>query len=170
MPRWGQRAVAQRIREAREAAGFSVAEMAERLQISKPTLYRYETGNRNPEPEILRRIAVLTGRDPTDFYAFSDEERAEQLTANLLAILDLAMEGMRPGEALKEVSPASPVTPRELTRLNRRGPLLREYLDQTARRDYGRDWAALSPEERLDLVDRIAHEARLSAEHGPELP
>lgn len=52
-----------KLREAREAAGLSLAEMAERTGIDKSALSRLETGgNANPTIETLSRYAAAVGK------------------------------------------------------------------------------------------------------------
>jgi len=48
-----------RIRKAREARGWSQAELAERVQVAATTITRYESGERQPDPPTLRKIADL---------------------------------------------------------------------------------------------------------------
>ena len=50
------------IREARDAAGLSLAERAERAGTSKPTLSKYENGLVDPRAETLDRVLRACGR------------------------------------------------------------------------------------------------------------
>lgn len=45
------------IRQIRESAGVSQAELARRLRISQPTVARWESGRRNMHIDTLQRIA-----------------------------------------------------------------------------------------------------------------
>lgn len=48
---------ANRIREVREAVGISQIELGRRIEMSEPTINRYENGNRKPTRQVLFRIA-----------------------------------------------------------------------------------------------------------------
>jgi len=48
-----------RIREARERLGMKQKDLAMQLGISRPNLSRYETGEREPDSEILIKIASI---------------------------------------------------------------------------------------------------------------
>ena len=51
------------IREARRAAGLTMAELAERAGTSKPTVSRYENGLVDPGAETLSRLLHACGRE-----------------------------------------------------------------------------------------------------------
>jgi transcriptional regulator with XRE-family HTH domain len=53
---------AELIREARLAAGLTMAELAERAGTSKPTVSRYENGLIDPRVETLERLLHACGR------------------------------------------------------------------------------------------------------------
>lgn len=59
--------VGKRIRAAREAAGMTQAEVAKRLSVSESSIRLYELGKRQPNDEILGRIAEVVGVDPQAF-------------------------------------------------------------------------------------------------------
>ena len=54
---------AELIREARQAAGLTMAELAERAGSSKPTISRYENGLVDPGAETLNRLLHACGRE-----------------------------------------------------------------------------------------------------------
>lgn len=54
---------AELIREARGAAGLTMAELAERAGSSKPTVSRYENGLVDPGVETLNRLLHACGRE-----------------------------------------------------------------------------------------------------------
>ncbi|MDW3212723.1 MAG: helix-turn-helix transcriptional regulator [Ilumatobacteraceae bacterium] len=54
---------AELIREARQAAGLTMAELAERAGSSKPTISRYENGLVDPGVETLNRLLHACGRE-----------------------------------------------------------------------------------------------------------
>ena len=51
----------ERIRAEREAKGWSQAELGRILGVAAPTVHRYETNDRRPDPEMLLRLADLFG-------------------------------------------------------------------------------------------------------------
>ena len=54
---------AELIREARRAAGLTMAELAERAGTSKPTVSRYENGLVDPGTETLSRLLRACGQE-----------------------------------------------------------------------------------------------------------
>lgn len=58
-----QAAVGARIREAREAAGLTMARVAERSGIELRRYKRLEAGTTNPTVRTLQRVALVLGRD-----------------------------------------------------------------------------------------------------------
>lgn len=54
----------------RQAKGLTLQQVADRLQTTKATVWRYEMGMRVPDDEMARRIVELTHGDvqPNDFY------------------------------------------------------------------------------------------------------
>ena len=56
-------AAAELIREARLAAGLTMAELAERAGTSKPSVSRYENGVVDPRTETLQRLLHACGRE-----------------------------------------------------------------------------------------------------------
>lgn len=57
-----------RLAEARELRGLSVAELAEKLEISRQAVYKYESGMQRPGPEVIERIIATLGF-PYSFFA-----------------------------------------------------------------------------------------------------
>jgi hypothetical protein len=62
------------IRQVRESAGISQAELARRLGVAQPSVARWESGRRNMHVDTLQRIAdalnvnlevIFSGRAPT---------------------------------------------------------------------------------------------------------
>jgi len=52
-----------RLKEVRERAGCSQVQFAERIQLTQPTVVRYEAGDRAPDAYLLMRIAKEFGAD-----------------------------------------------------------------------------------------------------------
>ena len=50
-----------RLREEREAKGLSQAELGRMLGVAGPTVHRYESNDRRPDPDMLVRLAELFG-------------------------------------------------------------------------------------------------------------
>jgi Zn-dependent peptidase ImmA (M78 family)/DNA-binding XRE family transcriptional regulator len=62
-----------RLKEAREARGLTVAQLAELLGVTRNAVYLYETGKSSPQPEILQRLSGLL-KVPAG-YLFKEIER-----------------------------------------------------------------------------------------------
>jgi transcriptional regulator with XRE-family HTH domain len=59
---------ASRIREAREKASLSQAELAAELGVTTRAVQTWETGTRTPRPRLLRALAVVTERPVAWFF------------------------------------------------------------------------------------------------------
>ncbi len=59
--------VGQRIREAREELGMQRTVLARRLGVASNTLWRYESGEREPSMAMLERVARELHTDPAEF-------------------------------------------------------------------------------------------------------
>lgn len=81
--------LADRLREARRAAGISQADAAERIGVSRPTLIAVEQGRRVPKPVELVKLATLYGR------AVHDLMRPTQPVPALSASFRVSGEGPR---------------------------------------------------------------------------
>ena len=57
-----------RIREAREAARMSQAQLGRAVGVAPMTISRWERGASKPHPVFLERVAVVTGK-PVGFFA-----------------------------------------------------------------------------------------------------
>jgi Zn-dependent peptidase ImmA (M78 family)/DNA-binding XRE family transcriptional regulator len=61
------RPIPERIKEAREARGFTLESFAEALNISKQAVAQYETGQISPSGDAMAKIIVLTAQPPSFF-------------------------------------------------------------------------------------------------------
>jgi transcriptional regulator with XRE-family HTH domain len=66
------------IRRRRVALGHGMNRFAEIAGISGPALSRIETGQRNPRPETLKKIADALGCRIVDVIAAADSDGAEE--------------------------------------------------------------------------------------------
>lgn len=66
--RWGAAIKAQRLRK-----GMSVAELADALEVSRPTVYDWEKGKAAPSPERHVQIADVLGIHPRLLFTYPDE-------------------------------------------------------------------------------------------------
>jgi DNA-binding transcriptional regulator YiaG len=57
----------ERIRRRRNARGLSITELARRLDVSRTTVSRWETGVTVPHPKHRQALADLLGGDPSDY-------------------------------------------------------------------------------------------------------
>jgi Zn-dependent peptidase ImmA (M78 family)/DNA-binding XRE family transcriptional regulator len=61
------KAIPERIREAREARGFTPEEFAERLDVSRQAVAQFETGQISPSGEVMAKIIGITAQPPMFF-------------------------------------------------------------------------------------------------------
>lgn len=59
--------IAEKIRNARIAAGFTQMELAEKIGVSWRQLQHWESGRRNPKLETIKKIAYALGVDYKDW-------------------------------------------------------------------------------------------------------
>src|SRR4029453_1085284 len=70
--------VGMRLRQFRQARGWSQDELARRLRVTAATISRYETGDLQIDPDQLPVIAELLGVHPCDFFLESGHYVPEQ--------------------------------------------------------------------------------------------
>jgi transcriptional regulator with XRE-family HTH domain len=75
-----RRRLAERLREAREAAGLSQEDVAQKLSLPRPAISQIENGHRRVEALELARLAKLYGR-PLGFFANEEPIGAKRLDA-----------------------------------------------------------------------------------------
>lgn len=76
----GRKQLAERLREAREAAGLSQGDVAQKLSMPRPAISQIENGHRRVEALELARLAKLYGR-PLGFFADEEPVGARRLDA-----------------------------------------------------------------------------------------
>jgi Zn-dependent peptidase ImmA (M78 family)/transcriptional regulator with XRE-family HTH domain len=67
--------VPERIKEAREARGYTREAFAEALGVTAQAVAQYEVGQHSPGPEIMGKIIAVTGQSPAFFSADRPRER-----------------------------------------------------------------------------------------------
>lgn len=72
--------LAERLREAREAAGLSQEDVAQKLSLPRPAISQIENGHRRVEALELARLAKLYGRS-LSFFAEEEPVGAKRLDA-----------------------------------------------------------------------------------------
>ena len=76
--------IGKRIKNAREKAGYSVDELAEKLGVSRATVYRYENGDIKKMPTtVLEPICSILGVTPAYLMGWEKKEKS-----NISAVLD----------------------------------------------------------------------------------
>lgn len=73
--------IGQRLRQARETAGYTIEDVAQKLGITKDKLSLFESGRQNPPLSLLRKLAKLYGVFVSYFYGI---EKLEGEVFNLL--------------------------------------------------------------------------------------
>lgn len=92
-----------RIQEIRKSKGIKQKELAAKLGIAANTLSQYETGNREPDLETIKRIALvlevtvdelLDAKTKAPTLAKEDERDIEKKLADILADLESGQDGL----------------------------------------------------------------------------
>lgn len=78
---------------ARKARNLSVADMAERMNISASFYYKIESGDRNPTIDLAKRIADLLGGNVDILFFGSNLDDTSSKTIERAATLDTGTEG-----------------------------------------------------------------------------
>jgi AcrR family transcriptional regulator len=145
-----QRRVGARMRQAARAKGLNPYDVAERLGVRPPTVYRWYQGAR-PGAELLQAFADLVGEPVAAFYAEADETRRQALDL-LVAWADRLMGGASVAGAMQLSGlPIEDVPTPALLGLVAGEESLREALRLAS----GGHWEALSAEQRRALVERL---------------
>lgn len=79
MPNSSPRFLGERLTEAREALGLTVAALGELLNKSRETIYQYERGDIQPSPEVRHQIEKLLGQ-PSYFFTHPLPPREKEPT------------------------------------------------------------------------------------------
>jgi len=90
--------IGQRLKEARETAGYTPEEVSQKLGITKDELFLFESGKESPPLTLLRKFAKLYGVFVSYFYGIDKPEG----TAFVL-LLDKAKELSLPPETISQV-------------------------------------------------------------------
>ena len=90
--------IGQRLRQARETAGYTPEEVSQKLGITKDELSLFESGRQNPPLSLLKKLAKLYGVFVSYFYGINKPEG----TAFTL-LLDKAKELSLPPETISQV-------------------------------------------------------------------
>lgn len=69
--------IGEKIKQARERAGLTKKELAERLGVAYQTINRFETGKRLPQIQMLKKISTALGIE--DYAVFLDSTDIENL-------------------------------------------------------------------------------------------
>lgn len=67
-----------RLRTARQAAGYSVAGLAERLGVDYPHVWRWENNKLTPSPGYVEKLCSTLSIDPKDLLKPADASQADQ--------------------------------------------------------------------------------------------
>lgn len=65
-------AMGERIRRARKSLSLTQQEFAERLQVTQPTVHRWEKGFYDPDEDALRRLSDMTDLSPA-YFRYGDQ-------------------------------------------------------------------------------------------------
>lgn len=84
------------LREARKASGMTQKEVAEKIGVARSTYALYETGERSPDVEVVKKLATvlnvsgdyLIGNEIRKYPTFFDEMQRRYGTKKLLAYME----------------------------------------------------------------------------------
>lgn len=84
------------LREARKASGMTQKEVAEKIGVARSTYALYETGERSPDVEVVKKLATvlnvsgdyLIGNEVRKYPTFFDEMQRRYGTKKLLAYME----------------------------------------------------------------------------------
>lgn len=85
-----------RLREAREARGWTQGELADKLGVAQPFVSQLENGRRRPTPALLKRITTTLGISREELLA---EEKEAEVKAS---IINRKLKGLSP-ESLEKI-------------------------------------------------------------------
>jgi len=88
------RELGRRLKQAREAAGYTQEEAAQLLDVSRSTLADIEAGRRRVDTVLLRKLAVLYGRHPWELLGREDTEE-EQTRRAVALVRDALLDGLK---------------------------------------------------------------------------
>jgi transcriptional regulator with XRE-family HTH domain len=83
------------LREARERAGLTQQQLAERSGVAQSTISAYESGKREPGVNALRTLLLAAGFDLTLRERNPTPEEAGRILFDVLGLADALMEGKR---------------------------------------------------------------------------
>lgn len=95
----------QRLRERREALGWSQRQLAEKADCSQQAIASYEKGDRMPSGDVLVRIARILGVSSAYLLGHTDNpERDDRLPDDWVAVVEEAMaEGYSPEQIRRAI-------------------------------------------------------------------
>lgn len=84
------------LREARKSSGMTQKEVAEKIGVARSTYALYETGERSPDVEVVKKLATvlnvsgdyLIGNEVRKYPTFFDEMQRRYGTKKLLAYME----------------------------------------------------------------------------------
>jgi transcriptional regulator with XRE-family HTH domain len=155
--------VGSRLREAMKAAGLTIQEVSDRLNVARTTISRWLSGQRVPDPFLLKQFAALVGRQPSEFWAADGDEYRARFTAGVIRILTrLAGDDPLPAvNALALEIPEPEISERERAFFARRAAHIKAEIQSLAQERFGRPWERLNYAERAALVERLMDEGDL---------
>lgn len=160
-----QRRAGERMKQAAADRGWNAYEVAKRLDVRPPTVYRWFRGSR-PGQALLEQFAALVEREVAEFYAGPDSQGRDPVALlvrwarHLLAGDTNAGAMQQAGMATEDLSTAE----LELLKATEAG-----FRDDLQRASAGR-WATLSDEERALVLQRLIAELDASPKEGDQPP
>ncbi len=85
-------ALGERIRRARKTLGLTQQEFADQLEVTQPTVHRWEKGFYDPDEEALRRLSGMTKLTPAYFRYGDPGTSDDTVSVNLVGYVGAAAE------------------------------------------------------------------------------
>lgn len=85
-----------RLREAREAKGWTQGELADKLEVAQPFVSQLENGRRRPTPALMKRITTSLGVSREELLVIQDESDVKA------SIINRKLKGLSP-ESLEKI-------------------------------------------------------------------
>lgn len=150
-----QARIGQRLKESAKEAGLSLGAAAKAVGVSETTVYRWWSGERAPDDEVLAKYAAAVGK-PEEYFFMADERVERHLFESWLQVADAVMAGGDVDAAMREHVPPGVGTPEEHALLASASGAIRELIS----RCITAAWDQMTKAEQLRVLVWVFEHAR----------
>lgn len=150
-----QARIGQRLKESAKEAGLSLGEAAKAVGVSETTVYRWWSGERAPDDEVLAKYAAAVGK-PAEYFFMADERVERHVFETWVKVAEAAMAGGDVEEAVREHLTEEIGTPEERSLLASASHAIRDLISACLTQS----WDSLSEAERLEVILWVVEHAR----------